>query len=1118
MNKKFSTLLAGTALLMGAVAVNAQTTQEVFWTDALPSLETKGGDLVNFTDEAKKGSYQIATEDGDSVLYVRTPLDTDPAGTVDTLKFVPTPASSDSLANTLWCVNVTENVTSTGETNYVWEFFNIGAQKFLDFPTPDLSTTGWFYNQAQDNALITLADGDSTAIGGDMGSWAFNKQLNGLSAQPLYSYFTKDSVVALARKEGGEGVYFVKTGANAVATNAYATKLQLQKAGEIILSAEQLNTRLGIQKATDGVKLTFKDKFTQNALADGTFFAENLDANRDLRNPSAPGDSLSYVYLYKMNGADTTAFLKVDTSYTNSNLTQLKLVWDEKVVKDRHDKDAMTIHDSLKVSEYKGQYMFLFTYKPSVDSINVYVKQASWIQDPQAYPYFSKNNGVIITADTTRKQNVRVYAADIVAGSDYILSVDSNNVRPQNTWITFGGAMSCDVADNNRTTLAAGLYVIKNAEGKVLAGRIDENGDKYRWVELSQQKPENMPAYQWLVLKNNENSDASTLQIINREFEGKASNVQLYKDGTAERFANSSIEVAADDVFTFEQIKDSTYIKDEHLGYAYFSEKAVTVAQYKFNYLNTLNMNRWLNTREEDSVLWAAEDAGAFSFKYGKDAEYGVTVDDAILDQIPGLAQLKRTTYVVHMGADSLLANVDNRYAVGEIALADSFYFKENNYINNDDIKDTHYYAIVKAYNESIQNTTKKAGISDIGDELTVRVEDLSEVRTSAFAIQLYDTPLYRTFNRAELGENADNSADSLLFRDWYRENEYLMDEHNEKWQREGMSYAGVWTVEKGQNKIGFRVDTARLNCDEGSRIKPQYLISVGNVVVEAEACQDPGPHFDINNKPTDKWSCTHATLGFTYGKYLVSFQDSVDKYNNADEVLPYVDVKGGYTRVGFIPAIRVANTDTLIFLVGEYENAKPEELNVNAIMKAYKDAGVDDDYIVALGKDMSNGNDHHTYTWSFRYITPEEALEATEEGTANAFLIESDGDKEIAPETGAWMKVQNGCLVLTKDGDFESAKTGGDGAMIFNAFQKSDDEDMATDNEEIAVEGVKVIAGDGVVTINGAAGKKVVVSNILGQVVANTVLTSDNATIAAPQGVVVVAVEGEEAVKAIVK
>ncbi len=74
------------------------------------------------------------------------------------------------------------------------------------------------------------------------------------------------------------------------------------------------------------------------------------------------------------------------------------------------------------------------------------------------------------------------------------------------------------------------------------------------------------------------------------------------------------------------------------------------------------------------------------------------------------------------------------------------------------------------------------------------------------------------------------------------------------------------------------------------------------------------------------------------------------------------------------------------------------------------------------------------------------------------------------------------------------------------------------TANEGVEVSEVKVIAGNGNVQIIGAAGKKVVVSNILGQTVANTVITSDNATIAAPAGVVVVAVEGEEAVKAIVK
>ena len=76
----------------------------------------------------------------------------------------------------------------------------------------------------------------------------------------------------------------------------------------------------------------------------------------------------------------------------------------------------------------------------------------------------------------------------------------------------------------------------------------------------------------------------------------------------------------------------------------------------------------------------------------------------------------------------------------------------------------------------------------------------------------------------------------------------------------------------------------------------------------------------------------------------------------------------------------------------------------------------------------------------------------------------------------------------------------------------------VANESVEEAIEGVSVIAGNGTVTIQGAAGKQVIVSNILGKVVANTVLTSDNATISVPAGIVAVAVEGEEAVKAIVK
>ena len=124
----------------------------------------------------------------------------------------------------------------------------------------------------------------------------------------------------------------------------------------------------------------------------------------------------------------------------------------------------------------------------------------------------------------------------------------------------------------------------------------------------------------------------------------------------------------------------------------------------------------------------------------------------------------------------------------------------------------------------------------------------------------------------------------------------------------------------------------------------------------------------------------------------------------------------------------------------------------------------------------------------------------------------------DIAPTYAAWLRMQNGCLVLSDDrsSNFDEMNTGGDDALIFNGEQG---DDIATDNETIdAVEGISIVAGNGTVTVQGAAGKSVVITNILGKVIAETVLTSDNATISVPAGIVAVAVDGEEAVKAIVK
>ena len=82
------------------------------------------------------------------------------------------------------------------------------------------------------------------------------------------------------------------------------------------------------------------------------------------------------------------------------------------------------------------------------------------------------------------------------------------------------------------------------------------------------------------------------------------------------------------------------------------------------------------------------------------------------------------------------------------------------------------------------------------------------EVRTSAFAVAMDDSPLYRRFNNAALGENVNDGPDSLTFVESVR-NEYLMDEWNPNLTTETVDYAGIWNKDKAEGKLAFRIDTA---------------------------------------------------------------------------------------------------------------------------------------------------------------------------------------------------------------------------------------------------------------------------------------------------------------------
>ena len=1090
MNKKFSTLLCASLLFSSAFsAVNA-----IDLTDAAVGV---GATAVAKLDKAAlSGVYQLRV--GTQVLVIE-----------DGKYVLKNVNDGFDLQASLWCVQVTEE--GQGKEP-IYDFVNKATGEFLAISEED---------------VVGLQVGEKTktnlSVGETFGGWAFSPEYkeNLKGNMPLFTYQEADNVLLLVKGENG-GLKAKKVKASVARSESERVQFTLFDAGTYVLSAAEINAYLKDNKNV----LTFTPDANAdvNPFSTTAFVAKGVAADTD------------HNFVYVTSKSDANAYLKVDTAANGVGIQFLKFGWTDMA----KEKDFA---NSLLVNQHK----FLFTYRPSLDQLRIQVKQARYKSDKNAEKYWSEING-------TAKGKIYNYGDKFVDPFKTEGNVDAAKLhvklqnftvadriatigeQPINTKIGFG-LKGCFVT-SDKTSVDNGLYIIKNAKGQVLAAPIHKNaegGNKQyaiEWVTLDEQEPLHMPAYQWVITKtlNAEVSQpVSPVKIVNREFPKAKNwdNVQFRLNEDGEIYTLTTGADMLNNV-TFVQIKDSAIIKDKKLGYKHIDSNDLLVNRYKFNYLNPFSMEYWIaNGTGKDSLIYVKQDAGDYALVEGSTYEYGIDVDAALLKKIPGLAQLERTNYVIAKDEqDRLVEAYGSKYSMGVAnygsnnMVVDTFFFKENNHYDGKD-----FYAIVESnYNRTahateIQNTgvTKKVGIADDGMSAGLKVQLLNETRTSAFTVEPSTTPLYRRFNNVALSESATDGRDSLRFFETIRK-EYLMDENNSNLTDANVDYLGMWTADKATG-LSFQIDTAWVNRGAGY-IKPQYLISVAHndfAGTPGKTCTEDGPHVDKDGNITDAEHCVHATPaipGFERAKYLVSFQDSVDVYGQDK---PYADIKGGYTRVGFVEGIRVA--DTLWILPAEFVALANDKISFDAL-EAYNDSVKNLASKSYLIKNRLDGDDHKNYTWSFRYVHPENAGNVTEEGVENQFLFESNNydNKIIAPENAAWLKIQNGCVVLTdKSSTFSHAATGGDGALIFNVENKVDDQ-LATDNEEIATSEVTVIALQGAVRVANAEGKKVVITNILGQTVANTVITSSDATIAAPQGVVVVAVEGEEAVKAIVK
>ena len=264
--------------------------------------------------------------------------------------------------------------------------------------------------------------------------------------------------------------------------------------------------------------------------------------------------------------------------------------------------------------------------------------------------------------------------------------------------------------------------------------------------------------------------------------------------------------------------------------------------------------------------------------------------------------------------------------------------------------------------------------------------------------------------------------------------------------------FAGINNaVEFDEINPALYVDTAYVNRPGNNRW--EYLLAV-----------------DVNRIDTT-YKCNVPAHGIhrmdtTYGRFLVNLADSAIVEDERDvHVNKYVyegSYGARYARLGFVDGMHTS--DTLV--------------------------------IASSGDSIEVGTpDPQLVKFAFRVVDHETESFVIETG----YKYPYEGNK-ISDYRG-YLAYINGNLVVVDE--IEDAE-------VFRL--NADETRTPTANEEISAEEatVSVVATNGAVIVKGAEGKNVVVSTILGKVVANEVLNSDNETIAAPAGIVVVSVDGE--------
>ena len=259
-----------------------------------------------------------------------------------------------------------------------------------------------------------------------------------------------------------------------------------------------------------------------------------------------------------------------------------------------------------------------------------------------------------------------------------------------------------------------------------------------------------------------------------------------------------------------------------------------------------------------------------------------------------------------------------------------------------------------------------------------------------------------------------------------------------------------------------------------------------------------------------------HYSFVSDLGNYITMNEerDGLTVKEEAEAMYLYVTDKEEVVPAFYITKTAGANTNERMFLFNPTDSVTYYVAD-GAYDKVYQLPGKQ---TKAIFKAAAINETRDTLTTSIKGESTLVAIDANNtqkvEGGLDRFKVQivestTDPDMYVVRQSNSedgmvWLSAVNGMLTWGAQDD----------AMLFDITRT----EAPTANEGVSATEVKVIATDGAVNIKNAAGKNVVISTILGQIVANEVLTSDNATISVPAGIAIVSVDGEEAVKVSVK